>query len=158
MSAPFKPDPDLQNAPAVREGYVILGGPVKWVAYKPQGAKQIKRKGRWKAMNDYGGWENCETPAEVWLEFPDHKALATEADALRAENERLRDGIDAINQYSTDTLYGPTKRVDDTREWQRQSVSEVTRRSRLLLRGYHWDAVDEGDTPKGRAALEDTKP
>ena len=93
-----------------------------------------------------------------YLVMADAAIAAAEADALRAEVERLRDGIDAINQYSTDTLSGPTKRVDDTRDWQRQSVSEVTRRSRLLLRGYHWDAVDEGDTPKGRAALEETKP
>ena len=89
-------DQDLQREPEIREGYVLVGGPVKWVPYKPQGAKQMKRKGRWKAMNEYGGWDNCETPAQIWSGFISYEDMAAHIIALEArvdaavEEERER--------------------------------------------------------------------
>jgi hypothetical protein len=90
--------------------------------------------------------------AAVALREAGFKASA-DADALRAEVKRLEDGISAIRQYGSDTLGGPTKDADDTRDWQRAAVIEVTERCKLLMSGYHWDAADEGDTPQNRAAL-----
>ena len=43
--SPFKPNANLQQVPEIKEGYVLSGGPVRWVPYKPQGAKQTNRKG-----------------------------------------------------------------------------------------------------------------
>jgi hypothetical protein len=59
----------------------------------------------------------------------------------RGEIERLRDGIDAIRQYGSDTLSGPTARAEDTRDWQRASVLEMTNRSVRILDGKGWLAV-----------------
>ena len=82
MTEPFKPNPDLQHAPEVTEGYMHSFTAVKWVPYKPNGARQMNRKGRWKALNEYGGWENCETPAEVWPEPIDIRAPDPRVEAL----------------------------------------------------------------------------
>jgi len=78
-------DQDLQHEPDIREGYVLVGGPVKWVPYKPQGAKQMNRKGRWKAMNEYGGWDNCETPAQIWSGFISYEEMAAHIIAQREQ-------------------------------------------------------------------------
>lgn len=65
----------------------------------------------------------------------DHEALFKLA---VAEIERLNDGVDAIRQYGSDSLRGPTKRVDDTREWQRDAVLEMTNRAVRVLNGEPW--------------------
>ncbi|KKL53502.1 hypothetical protein LCGC14_2274830 [marine sediment metagenome] len=95
---PFKPNANLQQVPEVKEGYVLSGGPVKWVPYKPQGAKQTNRKGRWKAMNEYGGWNNCETPAEVWPEFIDYHAQAARIAAFEAASLKILPLIEAAGR------------------------------------------------------------
>lgn len=38
---------------------------VRWLAYKPDGARQMKRAGRWQA-HDGHGWTNCADPTDVW--------------------------------------------------------------------------------------------
>jgi hypothetical protein len=63
-------------------------------------------------------------------------------DALDEIN-RLRDGIDAIRQYGSDTLRGPTKIADDTRDWQRDCVLEMTNRAVRVLDGMPWGAITE---------------
>jgi hypothetical protein len=81
----------------------------------------------------------CLDAARVLSEtdtFPTGQAILK--DAAR-EMERLIDGIGAIRQYGHDTLSGPTKRVDDTRDWQRESVLEMTNRSVRLLNGNAWN-------------------
>jgi len=62
------------------------------------------------------------------------------------EIERLRDGIDAIRQYGSDTLRGPTESADDTRAWQRDCVLEMTNRAVRILDGRPWqtDSTKEG--------------
>ncbi len=40
--------------------------PFRWKAYKPS-SEQFRRmglKGRWQAMNEYGGWDNAKAPNE----------------------------------------------------------------------------------------------
>lgn len=73
---------------------------------------------------------------------------------LEADCSRLNEGIEAIRQFGSDTLSGPTDSSHDTRDWQRAAVKVMTWRARLLLNGYDWDAGDEEDTPSARAALE----
>jgi hypothetical protein len=91
-------DQDLQREPDIREGYVLVGGPVKWVPYKPQGTKQMKRKGRWKAMNEYGGWDNCETPAQIWSGFISYEDMAAHIIAQREQIEAQSQNISHMMQ------------------------------------------------------------
>ena len=67
---------------------------------------------------------------------------------VAAEIERLRDGLDAIRQYGSDTLQGPLRRADDTRDWQRDCVLEMTNRAVHVLKGDPWEltAQKEGST------------
>jgi hypothetical protein len=96
---------DLQCEPDIREGYLLVGGPVKWVPYKPQGAKQMKRKGRWKAMNEYGGWDNCETPAQIWSGFISYEEMAAHTIAQREQIAALEARVKAADELA--------KSVDD---------------------------------------------
>ena len=57
----------------------------------------------------------------------------------RAEVERLRDGLYAIQVYGSDTRIGPTKDSDNTMVWQRNSVIEMTNRAIRVLRGDPWE-------------------
>ena len=68
----------------------------------------------------------------------DHEALFKLA---VTEIERQRDGIDAIRQYGSDTLRGPIKSADDTRDWQRDAVLEMTNRAVRILSGQPWLVV-----------------
>jgi len=98
---------DLQCEPDIREGYVLVGGPVKWVPYKPQGAKQMKRKGRWKAMNEYGGWDNCETPAQIWSGFISYEDMAAHIIAQREQIAALEKRVkaaDALPEIADDVI------------------------------------------------------
>jgi len=63
-----------------------------------------------------------------------HAALtpARELTEARAEIKRLRDALDSVRQYGSDTLSGRTDGPDD-RDWQRAAVLEMTRRARLAL-------------------------
>ncbi len=64
----------------------------------------------------------------------------------RAEVERLRDGLDAIRQYGSDTRRGPVQDSDNTMEWQRAGVMEMKNRAVRVLRGDPWKSeVKEGD-------------
>ena len=96
---------DLQCEPDIREGYVLVGGPVKWVPYKPQGAKQMKRKGRWKAMNEYGSWDNCETPAQIWSGFISYENMAAHIIAQREQIEALDKRVKAAGVLADGALY-----------------------------------------------------
>lgn len=51
---------------------------------------------------------------------------------LRAEIKRLREALDSIHQYGSDTLSGRMDGPDD-RKWQREAVAEMTRRARAAL-------------------------
>lgn len=58
----------LSRGEPPRDGKVYYGAPerrpYKWVRYKPGAPKHLLAKGgRWKAMNEYGGWDNAQPPA-----------------------------------------------------------------------------------------------
>ena len=88
------------------EGYAFEMRPVRWKPYKPQGAKQTGRPGRWQELNEYGGWENCETPGE--LHDGPEMVPASRLTEAQAEIERLRDALQAIA--------GPTAMAMDARD------------------------------------------
>lgn len=67
---------DRFHEPAVKEGYAVDVYPVRWKPYKPDGQRQMKAKGRWQRMNEYGGWENCEKPETVFADPAEIGALA----------------------------------------------------------------------------------
>jgi hypothetical protein len=98
-------DQDLQREPEIREGYVLDGRPVKWVPYKPQGAKQMKRKGRWKAMNEYCGWDNCETPAQIWSGFISYEDMAAHIIAQREQIAALEKRVKAALERLDASLF-----------------------------------------------------
>lgn len=89
----------------------------------------------------------------VWIKAKEVTALeAAQARIaeLEADCSRLNEGIEAIRQFGSDTLSGPTDSSHDTRDWQRAAVKVMTWRAQLLLNGYDWDAGGEGDTPSAR--------
>jgi len=61
-------------------------------------------------------------------------AVMIERDALAVKNKALQEALKSIRQYGSDTLSGPSLASDDTRDWQRASVREMTRRANLALR------------------------
>lgn len=64
---------------------------VRWEPYKPDGARQMKRKGRWQeqvGIGDYWRWQNCERPA--FAHDPDAEA---ERDALQ---DKLDDAVGVL--------------------------------------------------------------
>ena len=73
------------------------------------------------------------------------KHLAAQKDervrALEAENARLREWLDGIRQYGSDTLAGPSRDpsgsafVPDDRSWHREGVLKMTRRASAALNG-----------------------
>ena len=70
---------------------------VRWEPYKPDGARQMKAKGRWQELvisGDYWRWQNCKRPA--FAHDPDAQARAERAEA---EVARLRE---ALEWYSDD--------------------------------------------------------
>lgn len=72
---------------------------------------------------------------------------------LVAENERLREWLSAIRQYGSDTLSGRTDGPDD-RKWQRESVLEMTKRSRLALEGEPASPPQAPAVPDALSALD----
>lgn len=61
-------------------------------------------------------------------------ALCADLLAARAEVARLREALESIRQYGSDTLSGRADGPDD-RNWQRDGVREMTRRARTALEG-----------------------
>lgn len=59
---------------------------------------------------------------------------------LRAEVEGLRDGLEAIYQFGSDTLRGPTGDTPDDRQWHRTAVLEMTNRASRTVDTGSWKA------------------
>lgn len=68
--APVKISTDRMTDPPIKEGYFVSVVPIRWKRYKPDGQRQMKALGRWQIMNEWGGWNNCEFPSEVWESPP----------------------------------------------------------------------------------------
>jgi hypothetical protein len=62
--------------------------------------------------------------------------LAETAEALTASQAqcgRLREALDSIRVYGSDTLSGPAQPVDDLRKWYRDGVREMRDRAQAAL-------------------------
>lgn len=44
---------------------IVTSRIVRYLPYKPDGARQMRKPGRWQEFNGYG-WNNCDDPAE-WM-------------------------------------------------------------------------------------------
>lgn len=64
--------------------------------------------------------------------------LRAELAAKSEEVETLRDGLEAVYQYGSDTLRGPTGETLDDRAWHRQAVLEMTNRASRTLDSGNW--------------------
>ena len=67
---------------------------VRWEPYKPDGARQMKAKGRWQEQvgsGDYWRWQNCERPAFAH----DPETIEDLRDQLAAANARADRARDA---------------------------------------------------------------
>ena len=53
--------------------------------------------------------------------------------ALLADKAKLRDALQSIRQYGSDTISGPVKSSDDTKSWVRGGVIEMTKRASAAL-------------------------
>jgi hypothetical protein len=62
---------------------------------------------------------------------------------LRAEADALRDGLEAVYQFGSDTLRGPTGDTPDDRKWHRTAVLEMTNRASRTIDTGSWKK-DEG--------------
>jgi hypothetical protein len=55
---------------APTDGRHIIGPTTfRYLKYKPDGQRQMKRDGRWQRASEYG-WENCHSPPEWWQHVP----------------------------------------------------------------------------------------
>ncbi|QHC46421.1 hypothetical protein EFZ62_16195 [Serratia marcescens] len=69
-----------------------------------------------------------------------YEALKAERDALAVENAAMREALDSIRIYSSDTLSGPSDSVPDMAAWLREGVE-------------HLHQVSTIETPATSAAL-----
>ena len=82
------------------------------------------------------GWNDliCENArfvnAHMIADAPDLHAAVV---ALLADNAKLRDALQSIRQYGSDTISGPSKASDDTKSWVRDGVIEMTERACAAL-------------------------
>lgn len=70
--------------------------------------------------------------------------LRAELAAKSKEVEALRDGLEAVYQYGSDTLRGPTGETLDDRAWQRQAVLEMTNRASRTIDSGSWKGEGNG--------------
>ena len=113
LARPIPVSNNLQVTPAITHGYALELRPVRWLPYKPDGRRQMKQRGRWQEMNEYGGWGNCKTPNEIWPggTAPD---LISGYHAALAENARLRAERDAAWQAGAEAMReAAADRADD---------------------------------------------
>lgn len=89
--------------PAVTEGYGHSFTYYRWKPYKPQHRKQSKKLGRWQCLNEYGGFDNCDTPGDLFPKpvpvvelIEENKRLKTAIDHWRHEVGKLHSQIDRL--------------------------------------------------------------
>lgn len=76
----------------------------RWAKYKPQGAKQMGRAGRWQKMVINGGWhrwENCDEPVGEISPLTDDGPITKAFKRATAQgvSERLRDLIEWLQEH-----------------------------------------------------------
>ncbi|MEO1721365.1 MAG: hypothetical protein AAFR84_03050 [Pseudomonadota bacterium] len=72
------------------------------------------------------------------------RGAAAALDAQDQELRRLRDGLEAVRVYGSDTLSGPSGPSPADREWYRKGVRKMVAQARRVLAGDDWydDAED----------------
>lgn len=86
-------------------------------------------------------WNEACNSRESWTE---------KSKAARAEADALRDGLEAVYQYGSDTLRGPTGDTPDDRAWHRAAVLEMTNRASRTITTGSWKK--DGDAAMGASA------
>lgn len=61
----------MSEAPEVPGTYINVRSVTsyRWLAYKPDGARQMRAKGRWQRATEWG-WQNCDKPDGEWIPIP----------------------------------------------------------------------------------------
>lgn len=75
-------------------GYAFDCYPVRFLPYKPDGKRQMGKRGRWQTLNEYGGWDNCSDPEYILPGPVNPIELIAENSALKqriAELEKCHD-------------------------------------------------------------------
>lgn len=94
-----------------------------------------------KLVESHGLHGNPHEIAKRVLQFPDTApnwyvgaaiTLAAALTEVARERDALREALESIRIYGSDTLSGRVDGPDD-RQWQRESVLEMTRRARAAL-------------------------
>ena len=76
----------------------------RWAKYKPQGAKQMGRPGRWQKMvinGDWHRWENCNEPVGEISPLTDDGPItkAFKRASVQGASDRLRDLIEWLQEH-----------------------------------------------------------
>jgi hypothetical protein len=58
----------MTEAPETPGTYIVVRSQhgYRWLAYKPDGRRQMGQLGRWQRATGYG-WENCDKPNGEWI-------------------------------------------------------------------------------------------
>lgn len=48
---------------------IVTTKTVRYLPYKPDGQRQMKKHGRWQEFNGYG-WDNCKEDTIAWMPLP----------------------------------------------------------------------------------------
>ncbi len=59
--------------------------PIRFLPYKPDGRRQMGKRGRWQRMNEYGGWENCADPTQILADCVNPVTLTAERERKLVE-------------------------------------------------------------------------
>ena len=101
------------ETPEIKEGYVIEYYHVRWAPYKKDGARQMRKKGRWQCSNGYGGYENCDTPERIYpcpIDYDSAAKLKAERDAALARVTVLQNSLEGLLS-EVDALIGDSQGV-----------------------------------------------
>jgi hypothetical protein len=128
-----------------------------WLEAAPQFPAKIPPFPSW-------NYDEADPSMNQTLEYTRADLLATaqaRAEQAEAEVARLREWLEGIRQYGSDTLAGPSRDpsgsafVPDDRKWHREAVLKMTLRARYALDGHTPDwtaraALREGGKDTGQ--------
>ena len=105
-------------------------------------------------MNEIKRWD-FDASIDAMDEFDDGEyVLCSDHEAevarLRAEVQGLRDGLEAIYQFGSDTLSGPTGDTPDDRQWHRTAVLEMTNRASRTADTGSWKKNEVSSIGEGK--------
>ncbi len=108
--------------------------------------ERTSSEGKWVLHCDYE--QVLEQVQILWAQ----KVVERDAEIarLRAEADALRHGLEAVYQFGSDTLRGPTGDTPDDRKWHRTAVLEMTNRASRTITTGSWKK--DGDAAMGADA------